>query len=428
MTLKQLISFFILGTTLILLGTNDWSFGNSDLNDIRGSSKQNPVAEQEQESVQDTHQGANHRLGISTTQPEEGPYVELGNGTFMVPYTISIPGTDVEFTMIPIPGGKFKMGSPESESDRNESEGPQFEVQVQPFWMGKHEVTWAEYKKYMQLDDLFRRLHEIGKRTVDDVEAADVITAPSNLYDPSFTYGDGGEPEQPAATITQFAAKQYTKWLSLMTDDFYRLPYEAEWEYACRAGTTTAYYFGDDPADLEDHAWYVENCDERQPVGKKLPNPWGLHDMYGNVSEWVLDEFSPEGYNHIQGNPLTVADTFRKPRDVDPRVVRGGHYLAFEDECRSASRLGSEKNWRDDDPNTPKSPWWYTNEPATGVGFRLLRPLAVPEREQMEVYWKADVERIIYEAKGRIEDNGRGRFGTVDPQLPQDIQSLFDKK
>lgn len=427
MTLKQQLVFSALGMSMVLYGTNQGSFSQFPQRTASSQLESSPLIDQDTVSIGKQDEVQTTPLGISTSKPEEGPFVELQDGTYMVPYSILIPGTDVEFTMIPIPAGKFTMGSPESESDRSESEGPQFEVQVQPFWMGKHEVTWAEYKRYMQMDDLFRRLHEIGKRTVSDVSAFDVITAPSSLYDPSFTYGDGGDPDQPAATITQFAAKQYTKWLSLMTGDFYRLPYEAEWEYACRAGTTTAYYFGDDSADLEDHAWYVENCDERQPVGRKLPNPWGLHDMYGNVAEWVLDEFSPEGYTHISGDSLQVENTFRQPKEVDPRVVRGGHYLAFEDECRSASRLGSEKKWRDDDPNTPKSPWWYTNEPATGVGFRLLRPLQAPTREQQDSFWKADVERIIYEAKARIEDNGRGRFGTVDPQLPQEIQQLLEK-
>lgn len=366
------------------------------------------------------------RPGISDQRPAAGPFVDLGDGTFMVPYTATIPGTDVEYTMIPIPGGKFTFGSPESESDRNDDEGPQVEVSVEPFWMGKCEVTWAEYKKYMQMDEIFLRLHEIGKREPSDVNGLDVITAPSNLYDPSFTYADGGEPDQPAATISQFAAKQYTKWLSLMSGDFYRLPFEAEWEYACRAGTTTAYYFGDDPSDLDDHAWYVENCDQRQPVGQKLANPWGLHDMYGNVAEWVLDQYSEDGYTHIDGDSVSVEQSFRKPTEIYPRVVRGGHYLSFEEECRSAARMASENSWRDADPNRPQSPWWYTDEPATGVGFRLLRPLKQISRNEMESFWNADVERIMFEAQDRIENNGRGRFGTVDLNLPKDIKELLD--
>lgn len=368
------------------------------------------------------------RVGISSDKPAEGPFVELPDGKFMIPYTAKIPGTNVEFTMLPIPGGKFKMGSPESEEDRNDDEGPQVEVTVEPFWLGKFEVTWAEYKKYMKMEELYGRFHAEGKRNPTDQQLGDldVITAPSQLYDPSFTYGAGGEPTQAAATISQFAAKQYTKWLSLMSDDFYRLPYEAEWEYACRAGTTTAYYFGDDPDELENHAWYFENSDdERQDVGKLKPNPWGLYDMYGNVAEWVLDQYSEQGYSHIKSLSVTAQESFNKPTEIDPRVVRGGSYLSEPEECRSASRLGSEKAWRDEDPNVPKSPWWYTDEPATGVGFRLVRPLKQIELKEMDSFWSSDIDRIMYEAKNRIRDNGRGRFGTVDSKLPGEIETLM---
>jgi formylglycine-generating enzyme required for sulfatase activity len=371
------------------------------------------------------------RMGISSEKPSSGQFVELSDGTFMVPYTEKIPGTSVEFTMVPIPGGKFMLGSPESEGDRSDDEGPQVEVTVEPFWMGKYEVTWEEYQKYMKMETLYTQFHALGKRCPidDEVEGLDAITAPSSLYDPSFTFAAGGDPRQPAATISQFAAKQYTKWLSLMLDDFYRLPYEAEWEYACRAGTTTAYYFGDDPDELEDHAWIFENSDDsRQDVGQKKANPWGLFDMYGNVAEWALDQYSEDGYTHIKGNSVTAKESFNKPKTVDPRVVRGGSYLSEPDECRSASRLGSEKSWRGSDPNIPQSPWWYTDEPATGVGFRLLRPLNELSREEKESFWSADVERIMYEARSRIQDNGRGKFGTVDPQLPEDIKSLSERK
>ena len=205
--------------------------------------------------------------GIVKEKPAEGRFVETDQG-YMVPYTATIPGTDVTFEMVPIPGGKFQMGSPEDEEDRRDDEGPQFEVTVQPFWIGKHEVTWAEYKKYMELDKHFKSFQQAKTRIINDENRQDAITAPSSLYDPSFTFEAGEEPNEPAATMTQYAAKQYTKWLSLLSGPFYRLPYEAEWEYACRAGTTTAFYFGDDPDELEEHAWYYDNSDElRHAVG-----------------------------------------------------------------------------------------------------------------------------------------------------------------
>ncbi len=364
--------------------------------------------------------------GIVKQKPAEGRFVETEHG-FMVPYTATIPGTDVTFEMVPIPGGTFQMGSPDDEEDRRDDEGPQFEVTVQPFWIGKHEVTWDEYKKYMQLDKHFKSFQQAKTRIVNDENEQDAITAPSSLYDPSFTFEAGEEPDEPAATMTQYAAKQYTKWLSLLSGQFYRLPYESEWEYACRAGTTTAFYFGDDPDELEEHAWYYDNSDElRHAVGELEPNPWGLYDMYGNVAEWVLDEYDKDHYGQFEGKTVAVADTFNAPEDVYPRVLRGGSWELELEDCRSAARLASDdEEWKLEDPNFPKSPWWYTDTPGLGSGFRLIRPLTAPaDRLAKEAFWRADVEEIVEDAKNRIDDNGRGAYGIVDPQLPKAIEQI----
>jgi len=215
------------------------------------------------------------RLGVVSEQPQEKPFVKIDGG-YMVPYTTTIPGTEIKYTMIPIRGGKFTMGSPDDEDDRADDEGPQFEVAVEPFWMGRYEVTWIEYKKFMYLLPEFKALKRFKLRIVTAKNEIDAMTCPSPLYRPTFTYEEGDADREPAATMTQYAAKQYTKWLSKISNDFYRLPTESEWEYACRAGTTTPYYFGDDPSDLEDHGWHIENSDEvRQEVGLFEPNPWG---------------------------------------------------------------------------------------------------------------------------------------------------------
>ena len=256
------------------------------------------------------------RLGVTAEQPESGPFVKIDGG-FMVPYTTMIPGTEVKFQMVPVPGGTFTMGSPDDEEGRLDDEGPQFEVVVKPFWIGKHEVSWDEYQRYMDMDSVFKELARNKVRARLKAFSVDAVTAPSELYDADFTYSAGDEHDQPAATMSQFAAKQYTKWLSVMSKDFYRLPYEAEWEYACRAGAKTAYSFGDDVDDLEDHAWYVENSeDERHTVGLKKPNAFGLFDMHGNVAEWVLDAYDEKGYTHLKaGQQYTVEQTFQQTKD-----------------------------------------------------------------------------------------------------------------
>ena len=152
--------------------------------------------------------------------------------------SVTIPGSDVKFELLPVPAGTFLLGSPAREPGRSNDEGPQTEITVDAFWMGKHEVTWGEYQAVHAAHQSLRAsLRTKWIRKVSAENQIDAVTSPSKLYDPSFTFATGDDPQQPAVSMSQYAAKQYTKWLSLLTGDFYRLPTEAEWEYACRAGT-----------------------------------------------------------------------------------------------------------------------------------------------------------------------------------------------
>ena len=365
-------------------------------------------------------------LGIADQKPTNGRFVKTADG-FMVSYTAKIPGTDIEFKMVPISGGTFKMGS--ADPDASDDVTPQVEVTVEPFWIGQYEVNWEQYQSYMAMDGAFKRLAKTGLRKVTSQEEVDAVTAPSSLYEPDITYEAGEEADQPAASMTQFAAKQYTKWLSLMSGQFYRLPYEAEWEYACRAGTTTKYYFGDDDNKLKEHAWFYEvSDDQRHSCGELKPNPWGLYDMYGNVSEWVLDAYTENGFKAIAGKPLTVQQSFQQPTKVYPRLLRGGSWYSEAELCNSTARLPTDdKLWKEEDPNYPKSPWWYTGEEGLGSGMRLVRPYQAPKNKvDMLVFWDADVSSISRDALNRIDSNGRGAIGVVDQQLDEDIATLED--
>jgi len=324
---------------------------------------------------------AAYSADTESVAPLSIPDAEAADEAGMKPYAEVIKHTDVEIEMMPISGGKYLMGSPASEADRLDDEGPQHEVEIAPFWMGKYEITWDAYEIWGDELDILRR-QITSKSTTPRDELADAVTRPTEPYtDMSFGLGMG---ERPAICMTQHAARMYCHWLSTKTGRYYRLPTEAEWEYACRAGTTTAYNFGNDAAQLDENAWYVDNCDEGyHEVGLKKPNAWGLYDMHGNVAEWVLDQYVADSYGGRNGsltvNPLVI------PTQLYPRVVRGGGWDDNAATLRSAARLYSSEEWKEQDPQIPKSIWYHTD--AVSVGFRIVRPLVEPTAEEKAAKW-----------------------------------------
>lgn len=304
----------------------------------------------------------------------------------MKPYTDKIGNTSVTFDMLPIRGGTFTMGSPAGEPQRVDDEGPQHAVTVSPFWMGKCEVTWDEYEVFMFNLDIARR--GVTKEQPSEFDKrADALTRPTKPYtDMTFGFGKEG---YPAICMTQYAAKKYCEWLSAKTGRYYRLPTEAEWEYACRAGTKTGYSFGDNAEQLGDYAWYYDNStDAPHPVKQKKPNPWGLFDMHGNVAEWCADQYVADFYARFKDQPAT--NPLGIPKLIEPCVVRGGSWSDDPPLLRSAARLGSTPDWKQQDPQIPQSVWYYTD--ALFVGFRVVRPLAEPPADQKILYGAEDKE------------------------------------
>lgn len=289
-------------------------------------------------------------------------------------YTEIIPDAKVCFDLVAVPGGTFLMGSPAGEGGRSADEGPQHPVEIRPFWMGKCEVTWDEY-------DLYFRQGVAQEKENKDARAkdADAITRPTSAYaDETRGFGRTG---YPVVGMSQHAAMEYCRWLSGRTGRSYRLPTEAEWEWACRAGNWTAYSFGDGRRGLGDHAWFAANADETtHPVGKKKPNRWGLHDMHGNVAEWCLDHYQPDYYRSFPLQRLSPGPVKLPTADRFPHVVRGGSWADAAAQCRSASRRGSDASWNRRDPMRPQSIWWLWN--VDFVGFRVVR--AVEEQRNLE--------------------------------------------
>lgn len=326
----------------------------------------------------------------ASTSAQEVAKLEVPNAEAKTPgemkkYKEVIEHTEATIEMLPIPGGKFMMGSPESEPGHKPDESPLHEVEVSPFWMAKTEITWDAYDVWMSDLDLYRREVLKQERTPRD-KLADVfqISQPTKPYtDMSFGMG---KRDFPAICMTQHAARTFCKWLSAKTGRYYRLPTEAEWEYACRAGTTTAYSYGDDPETLEDYAWFADNAGEGyHKVARKKPNAWGLYDMHGNVAEWVLDQYYEKGYPS-SGPGSEKTDPLAIPTELYPRVVRGGGWNEDAAMCRSAAREPSTEDWIAQDPQVPVSIWYLTD--ALHVGFRIVRPLNEPSAEEKNNKWE----------------------------------------
>lgn len=297
-----------------------------------------------------------------------------------IEYNQYILDNNLNLEMRPIVGGQFLMGSPVNENNRLADEGPVHKVEVDSFWMAKYETTWDLYNLFTSrsFDNLQPKFSSNNEVNID-VDAVSGATTP--YVEMSFGMGTDGFP---AISMTQLAAKKFCQWLSAITGNFYRLPTEAEWEYACRAGTQSSYSFGDDINELSDYAWFKDNSGNKyQKVGLKLPNNWGLYDMHGNVSEWTLDAYSSTTYlkslQNLSKNPYT------KPLKLYPRVVRGGSWKNSHYRLRSASRQGSSKQWKKQDPQIPRSKWWHTD--AQFVGFRVVRPYLTPTIEEQNEYW-----------------------------------------
>ncbi len=307
---------------------------------------------------------------ITFCQKEKATYHQYLKGTY----------ESIEFTLIP--GGTFTMGSPKTSKYKSADEVPQHQVTISSFWMATRETTWDLYQLFMERKiDKFQSDDPVGTEVDLKVDAISRATTP--YLDMSFGMGKEG---YPAICMTQLAAVKFCEWLSAVTGYFYRLPTEAEWEYACRAGTTTAYSFGNDINEIDHYAWYAGNSDDHyHKVGQKKPNPWGLYDMHGNVAEWTLDQYKATAYKTRKRK--TNINPFEIPESTYPRTVRGG---AWNDEVvylRSAARRPSSKDWKKRDPQIPKSQWWHTDAPF--VGFRIIRPVDTPAKEEQKLYWNS---------------------------------------
>ncbi len=328
-----------------------------------------------------TH-GSNKTFGSSSANKEI--FAKPAEVNEFKSFTETIPNSPVSFNMIAIPGGQFKMGSPQDEPFRKSDEGPRVDVEVSPFFMAEVEVTWDEYLVfYAQTAAEGRTTDTEGLRAGDQGETDAISGATPPYGQPDQGWGMGS---RPAISFSYHAAETYCRWLSQVTGKTYRLPTEAEWEYACRAGTSTPYFFEGDPEKFQKTGFrakiskndtavintfiiYKENSPTKtQTPDRVKANPYGLKNMLGNVAEFVSDWYQPDAYS------LYGSDVVKDPQGPETgteHVVRGGSFQDFAGSVRSAARSYTKTDdWLRTDPQIPKSIWWYSD--CFHVGFRVV--------------------------------------------------------
>ena len=293
-------------------------------------------------------------------------------------YTETIPGTVVSFGMKAIPGGSFQIGSPETEQARKPEEGPVKTINISPFFMAEVEVTWDEFLAFYSSTAAEGRSTDTeGSRLMS--ANVDAITGPTPPYgQPDQNWGMG---KRPAITMSYHAAETYCRWLSQVTGKTYRLPTEAEWEYAARGGTQTPYFFEGNPRDFEggglfrkrnpaidQYVIYSANSSARtQEPDNVEANPYGLKNMLGNAAEYVSDWYAPDAYTML----VDGATDPRGPDNGTEHVIRGGYFRSDAAGVRSAAREYTRTaDWLKTDPQMPKSIWWLSD--CNYISFRVV--------------------------------------------------------
>ena len=298
-------------------------------------------------------------------------------------FTETVPGTRASINMIAIKGGTFRMGSNEGDAFSEADEYPQHEVTVSDFYMAELEITWDQYWAfYSETMSEGRTKPETiyANNTRPDIDAVSGPTPPFGMPDQSWGMGS-----RPAITMTHYAAETFCQWLRLKTGKNYRLPTEAEWEYAARGGTDTPYFFEGKPGDYtEDSFWnsifgadttfinryaiYSANSKSRTQEPKKVQaNPFGLKNMLGNVYEYCQDYYAEDAYKQVQNGAVDP----KGPASGTDFVIRGGCYADDAKQLRCAARSHSDyEKWLKTDPQNPKSIWWLSD--FKGIGFRIV--------------------------------------------------------
>jgi formylglycine-generating enzyme len=348
---------------------------------------------------------------IQDTPPASGKFVRSDRG-YMVAYDQAIPGTHETIRMIPVPGGVIEIQPPierdaVDDAVTLESAKPltreTTKIELQPFWVSETEITMKQLMPYRQLYYRIKKKHPDEDADPIEFGHVDGVTGPTDVYAPDVHFEYATELDAAAPSGSQYMARQYTKWLSLLTKHEYRLPMRSEWQHACRAlsheeqaatkQATEKQATIDTASHLDRHAVYAANATAKPSllVRRKSPNAWGLFDMQGNAAEWVIEDTARTGlqYGH---------------------VAMGGHLRSDAEDCQCDSMIRSSLSWWDVDPDFPRSPWWTTSGDGLMTGFRIIAPFVPMSNEGKQIAWEPDSKELFDDVKARIEQ-GRGTYG-----------------
>ena len=261
-------------------------------------------------------------------------------------------------------------------------------VTLDDFWMASTETSWAAYDAFYNTELKREKDGSVDQFVRPSIKDDLVLLArPTPQYFP-VTWGMPKEGYS-AVGATHHAANKFCQWLSYQTGHFYRLPTEAEWEYACRAGSDTKYSWGDDATSAADFSWYgFEDGTNYHKPGQKKANAYGLFDMHGNVLELTLDGFVEDRKKHFGKG--TVHNPWVKATKPYPHVTKGGHWKHPLEKITSSARIPTEPEWKQTDPQGPKSIWALSDAPF--LGFRVVRPVKIPSAEEIYHYWNSGTE------------------------------------
>lgn len=333
-------------------------------------------------------------VGFGSGAVSDTIYLEPEKVESFTEYTEKIPGTAVSFNMKPIPGGEFLMGSVRGMYFIEADEVPAIKVRVDSFWMAEIEVSWDEYLAFFNATSSQGRNEGAGEVPDQSNVEIDAISGPTPPWGaPDQGWGTG---ERPAITMTHHAATVYCRWLSQVTGKKYRLPTEAEWEYAARGGAEGTYFFDIDPdkyvregffrklfgvdtAIMNSYVIYEENSSMKtQEPDMVKPNPFGLKNMLGNVAEFCFDYYDPHIYRKY---PSGVISNPFGPRTGEEHSIRGGSYNHSAKQVRIANRDHTRTTeWLFTDPQIPKSIWWYSD--SKNVGFRVICEYPIMDKQE----------------------------------------------